>query len=154
MSGPVAVVTGGARGLGWAIGQRLLADGYTVIAGRSLTPERLPARSIEWARARHPRPGAGRGPPSAASPSASGGSMRCVNNAGIQLHRPIEDLEWAEWASVVDVNLHGTFACLQAGGRIMLEAGHGAIVNITSVGRPRAGRARAVRDDQGRASSG
>jgi 3-oxoacyl-[acyl-carrier protein] reductase len=140
MSGLVAIVTGGARGLGWSIGQRLLADGYTVVAA-DLDAGETPGSKIEWVELDIRDP-------DAVESTFRGIAERfgrfdaLVNNAGIQLHRPIEDLEWSEWASVVDVNLHGTFACLQAGGRIMLEVGHGAMVNIASIGaRGQAGRA-------------
>jgi 3-oxoacyl-[acyl-carrier protein] reductase len=65
-----------------------------------------------------------------------------VNNAGIQVHSPLEELTVDQWTSVLAVNLTGVFLCLQAAGRHMLAAGTGAIVNIASVAsRGSAGRA-------------
>lgn len=153
---PVAIVTGGSGGIGWEIGRRLVADGYTVIACDmvpGLTAEPLPAED------------AAAGTPAAGRPTLwrelnvtdhaavarvfgeiaaeFGGIDVLVNNAGIQRHRGIEDLSWGEWEAVVNVNLHGVFNALQAAGRQMLgqEAG-GRIVNISSVSaRGSAGRA-------------
>jgi len=138
----IAVVTGGAAGIGWSISCRLRDEGYRVLAA-DLSAGRVADSDagIEWL-------------PldirdQTAVDSAFTGVVDrhgridvLVNNAGVQLHRPIEVLTADEWKSVVDVNLHGTFFCLQSAGQHMLEAGTGAIVNITSVGaRGQAGRA-------------
>src|SRR5690606_28713842 len=55
-----------------------------------------------------------------------------VNNAGIQVWKPLLDLDDADWDSVVAVNLKGCFLCTQAAGRIMARQGRGHIVNIGS----------------------
>jgi 3-oxoacyl-[acyl-carrier protein] reductase len=136
-----AVITGGAAGIGWDIALRLLADGYRVIAA-DLVPGRTSERpEVLWREldvTDH----------DAVSrvfdgiAAEFGGIDVLVNNAGIQRHRAIEDLTWSEWSAVVNVNLNGVFACLQAAGRHMLGAGGGRIVNISSVSaRGSAGRA-------------
>jgi len=147
----VAVVTGGCAGIGWSISRRLAGEGFRVIAadvvaGATADPDD------------GSRPGSGRGEIEwlkldvtghADVSTAFDGIVEqhgridvLVNNAGIQRHGRLEELPWAEWAAVVDVNLHGVFNCLQAAGRHMLAAGHGAIVNIASVAaRGAAGRA-------------
>jgi NAD(P)-dependent dehydrogenase (short-subunit alcohol dehydrogenase family) len=58
-----------------------------------------------------------------------------VNNAGIiGTIAPIIDLSEQEWDQVLDINLKGTFLCLQHEARAMLAGGHGgAIVNVGSV---------------------
>jgi 3-oxoacyl-[acyl-carrier protein] reductase len=56
-----------------------------------------------------------------------------VNNAGIQLHSPLEDLPFESWRKVMAVNLDGVFLGLRAAGRVMLEQGSGSIVNISSM---------------------
>ncbi|GAA1314972.1 SDR family NAD(P)-dependent oxidoreductase [Leucobacter albus] len=153
---PVAIVTGGAGGIGWEIGRRLVADGYTVIAC-DMVPG-LTAEPLDDSDRAHGTDRAG--VPTlwrelnvtdhaqvaevfAAIAAEFGGIDVLVNNAGIQRHRGIEDLSWEEWEAVVNVNLHGVFNALQAGGKQMLEQPEGGrIVNISSVSaRGSAGRA-------------
>jgi len=55
-----------------------------------------------------------------------------VNNAGVQVEKPLLDLEESEWDLVLNTNLKGYFLCLQRAGRHMKEKGAGAIVNIGS----------------------
>ena len=136
-----AVITGGAAGIGWDIALRLLSDGYRVVAA-----DLVPGRTVE-------RPEVAWRELDVTDHDAVtrvfdgiaaefGGIDVLVNNAGIQRHRAIEDLSWGEWSAVVNVNLNGVFACLQAAGRHMLAAGGGRIVNISSVSaRGSAGRA-------------
>lgn len=129
----IAVVTGGAAGIGWSIAQRLRADGFTTIAA-DLVPGNTAdaAHGIAW----HPLDVTDRAAVIAAFDAivAEHGALDVlVNNAGIQRHGALVDLTPEEWGLVVDVNLHGVFHCLQAAGRLMLAAGSGAIVNITSV---------------------
>jgi len=146
---PLAVVTGGAAGIGRAVAERLAGDGYRVVCA-DVVQHDLPALDLAAAPA---APGLVWTPLDVtdhdavratfdALAEAFGGVDALVNNAGIQRHRGLEDLTWAEWSAVVDVNLHGVFSCLQAAGRHMLAAGRGAIVNIASVSaRGSAGRA-------------
>ena len=56
-----------------------------------------------------------------------------VNNAGMALRRPTVDLSLADWQRVVDVNLTGAFLCARAAGRQMLAQGGGAVVNTASI---------------------
>lgn len=140
---PVAIVTGGAAGIGWEIARRLSSDGYQVVAA-DLTPgftQGPEAGDIRWHRL-DVTDYVGVRDGFEAIASEFGGLDVVVNNAGIQRHRALENLTWAEWSAVVDVNLHGVFNGLQAGGRIMLAGGGGRIVNIASVSaRGSAGRA-------------
>lgn len=57
-----------------------------------------------------------------------------VNNAGIYLRRPWEDIEFATWQRFLSTNLTGAFLCSQAFGREMVKQGHGRIINIASIG--------------------
>ncbi|MFF3064179.1 SDR family NAD(P)-dependent oxidoreductase [Oerskovia sp. NPDC057915] len=144
-----AIVTGGAAGIGGQIAERLAADGYRVVCA-DVVQHDLPALDLAALPA---EPGLAWMPLDVtdhaavatafdAVAAATGSIDVLVNNAGIQRHRGIEDLTWDEWKAVVDVNLHGVFACLQAAGRHMLDAGRGAVVNISSVSaRGSAGRA-------------
>jgi 3-oxoacyl-[acyl-carrier protein] reductase len=129
----VAVVTGGARGIGAALAERLAAEGWSVVAA-DIAPDpgleppagvelwQLDVTDHEQSRELMGRVVAERG-----------AIDLLVNNAGITRAAPLTELSWADWSAVVDVNLHGVFNCLQAAGRHMLAAGHGVIINISSV---------------------
>ena len=56
-----------------------------------------------------------------------------VNNAGTTWAASPEETSLEGWQKVIDVNLTGAFLFAQAAGRVMLEQGHGKIVNIASV---------------------
>ncbi len=137
---PLAVVTGGAAGIGRAVAERLATDGFRVVCA-DVVQHDLPALDLG---AVPDAPGLVWAPLDVTDhaavraafddlAAAFGGIDALVNNAGIQRHRALEDLTWDEWSAVVDANLHGVFACLQAAGRHMLAAGRGAVVNISSV---------------------
>jgi 3-oxoacyl-[acyl-carrier protein] reductase len=128
-----AVVTGGARGIGAALARRLAEEGYGVVAAdidpdtgteppAGVEPRRLDVTDLDAVRELM-----------AAVVAERGAIDLLVNNAGITRAAPLADLAAADWHAVVDVNLHGVFYCLQAAGRHMLDAGRGAIVNVTSV---------------------
>lgn len=139
---PLAVITGGAAGIGWEIGTHLVAQGYDVLAA-----DIDPGHTVDAAAGVRYEPldvtDRESVQPFFDRLAATHGQIDVlVNNAGIQRHRWLEDLSWEEWSAVVDVNLHGVFSCLQAAGRHMLAAGRGAIINIASVSaRGSAGRA-------------
>ena len=56
-----------------------------------------------------------------------------VNNAGICFLTPLEEISEEEWDRVMDVNLKGTFLCSQAVLRVMMTQKSGKIVNIASI---------------------
>jgi NAD(P)-dependent dehydrogenase (short-subunit alcohol dehydrogenase family) len=62
-----------------------------------------------------------------------GGLDLAVNNAGIA-HPPIDlhELDTATWTKVMDVTLFGTYLCMREELKVMVAAGHGAIVNMAS----------------------
>jgi NAD(P)-dependent dehydrogenase (short-subunit alcohol dehydrogenase family) len=64
--------------------------------------------------------------------SAFGKIDALVNNAGIQVWKPLLDVEEAEWDRVVATNLKGCYLCTQRAARNMKERRAGAIVNIGS----------------------
>jgi 3-oxoacyl-[acyl-carrier protein] reductase len=65
-----------------------------------------------------------------------------INNAGVEPHKPIVQLDEWDWNRTIDVNLKGAFLCAQSVGRMMQQQGGGVIVNIASI----AGRAAGLRD--------
>jgi NAD(P)-dependent dehydrogenase (short-subunit alcohol dehydrogenase family) len=138
-SSPVAIVTGGARGIGLAIGRWFLDRGHR-IALLDIDNETL-QRSV----AAFDRPDAVlavhadvRRPEQVAAAVAQvvakfGRVDKLVNNAGIAVFKPVMQTSYAEFRDVLDTNLDGAFLCTQACVPEMLKAGGGAIVNIASI---------------------
>jgi len=57
-----------------------------------------------------------------------------VNNAGVEIIRPVFDISEADWDKTMDVNLKGSWLCTQATAKAMAEAGNGGrIINIGSI---------------------
>lgn len=131
MSARAAIITGGGNGLGRATARVLAREGWTV-ASFDLALPAQPDAGIADVIA-----DVTDGPALEAAVRAfadeQGGLALFVNNAGITKRAPLEQLTWEQWSAVVAVNLHGTFNGTQAAGRVMLEQGSGAIVNIASV---------------------
>ena len=135
LTGRVAVVTGGARGIGKAIGAALTAAGAWVVVadideavGRS-TAEEL-GGSFQTLDVTDPRSVA---TATAAIVDAHGRVDILVNNAGIVRNTVAEHTSDDEWRSIMAVNSDGVFWCSREFGRVMLEAGRGSIVNIASM---------------------
>jgi NAD(P)-dependent dehydrogenase (short-subunit alcohol dehydrogenase family) len=116
-----ALVTGGARGIGAAIGERLRRDGWDVICVDLDACDDVLGCDVSDHAAVN-RLAASVGPVDV-----------LVNNAAIWRFGPLESVDPADYSRVMAVNLGGTFNCTQAFGRGMLERGRGAIVNIVSI---------------------
>ncbi len=145
---PVAVVTGGARGIGLAIGQWFLANGYR-IALIDIDEATLAKTAIALGNPENvlclPCDVSNEGRVNAvmAQINARFGRIDAlVNNAGIAVFKPIGETTFAEWRSVLSVNLDGAFLCTQACVPYMLknagqdghgQRGRGAVVNIASI---------------------
>jgi 3-oxoacyl-[acyl-carrier protein] reductase len=136
----VAVVTGGASGIGLATVGRLGRAGYTVVLTDK--DEAAAARQAETLAESGLRVEARRMDVSVEADvdgvldgivEDMGSLDLMVNNAGITTHVPIEDLTLDDWRRVLGVDLEGVFLCLRAAGRIMLRQGGGSIVNIASI---------------------
>ena len=56
-----------------------------------------------------------------------------VNVAGVMNAYPLLETTVEQWDQTLDVNLKGTFLCLQAVARVMVAQGHGTIINTTSI---------------------
>ncbi|HET9576273.1 MAG TPA: SDR family oxidoreductase [Usitatibacter sp.] len=136
---PVAVVTGGARGIGLAIAERFLAEGYRValldIDRKTLMatekrlhdPERVLALVCDVSDAKQVNP-------SIRQVARQFGRIDAlVNNAGIAVFKPILDTTHAEWWKVLATNLGGAFNCTHACAPVMMKTGGGAVVNIASI---------------------
>jgi 3-oxoacyl-[acyl-carrier protein] reductase len=138
----VALVTGGSSGIGRAVAAELARRGLSV-----LVTSRAQARADEAARAIGAQAGAGRVAGLAAELTEEDGGERAVagaleafgrldvlvNNAGVGQVAPSETLPVADFRRVLELDLVAAFACAQAAGRVMLEAGRGVIVNVSSL---------------------
>jgi meso-butanediol dehydrogenase / (S,S)-butanediol dehydrogenase / diacetyl reductase len=135
----IAVVTGGARGIGLAIGQWFLAHGYNVAL---LDIDRATLAATEATLALRERVLAV--PCDVSSPAEVEAAARAVmakwgrvdalvNNAGVAVFKPALETSFEEWRHVLGTNLDGAFLCTQAFGAIMKAQKKGAIVNIASI---------------------
>jgi NAD(P)-dependent dehydrogenase (short-subunit alcohol dehydrogenase family) len=130
----VAVVTGGARGLGRGAVARLLDDGFRVAIVDTLESiDGADGLSGEWSLHVGDVSDAAFVRSVAADVIERWGRVDgLVNNAGIFPRGGARDLPEDEWHRVLTVNLTGTFLCSQVFGALMLDAGAGAIVNTAS----------------------
>jgi len=140
LSGRVAIVTGGSRGLGQEIAEGMAEAGAALMLCSRREEWLLPA--VEAMRTRGTR--------------AEG--MRCdvsnvhdvqtvvdrtiavygkidilVNNAGVSWGAEPEEMPVDKWQKVIDINLTGAFLFSQAAGRHMLQREYGRIVNVASI---------------------
>lgn len=135
----VAVVTGGARGIGlaiarwflqrdwgvalWDIDQLTLEATHTALAD----PQRVLAVPMDVSQPMQVHAAV------AAVRARFGRLDALVNNAGIAVFKPILGTSFDEWRQVLATNLDGPFLCTQACAPLMLEGGGGAVVNIASI---------------------
>ena len=139
LTGKVALVTGGSRGLGAAIAKRLALDGASVAITYTSAPQKADAvaRAIESngghalaIRADSADAEAVRNAV-AATVQAFGGLDILVNNAGIATLAPIDEFKLAEFDRLIAVNVRGVFVAVQEAARHMKQGGR--IINIGSV---------------------
>lgn len=135
----VAVVTGGARGIGLAIVRWFLAHDYRVAildwdeatlqhtTDTLAMGQRVLGLSCDVAQ------------PQAVAHAAEtiwqqwGRVDALINNAGVAVFKPIAQTTFAEWRHVLSVNLDGAFLCSQTFAPLLQQHGGGAIVNIGSI---------------------
>jgi NAD(P)-dependent dehydrogenase (short-subunit alcohol dehydrogenase family) len=119
---PVVVVTGAAGGIGSVTCDVLERYGWKVIAMDRRPVERAGALQVDLADA----------PAVASALTAIPQVDALVNNAAVQLYKPLLDTTVEEWDAVAAVNIRAAFACLKAVHRQLGEV-HGSVVNVASV---------------------
>lgn len=137
VSGKVALISGGARGMGASHARLLVDEGAKVVIGDILDEEGAAlaaelgdenARYVpldvtdyaEWEAA------------VAVATEAFGRLDVVVNNAGIANFGPIEDYTLDAWQKIIDINLTGVFYGIKAAIPALKESGKGSIINISS----------------------
>ena len=139
MNGQVAVVTGGTRGIGLAISERLLNRGVTVAAGYATNHDHAREFADKYADL---------------GVSIHQGNVGhnedvlrvfgevlerhkhvdiLVNNAGITIDKTVRRMDPQEWDHVIHVNLSGAFYASRAVLQHMLDRDYGRIINISSI---------------------
>ncbi|PWG65442.1 SDR family oxidoreductase [Spiribacter halobius] len=141
MTAKVALITGAGTGLGRAVTRALLADGYaTVLAGRRRAPLEETARGVEAERVLV-------APTDVSDPDAVDALFEQIrarfgrldvlfNNAGAMAPGcTVDELDWAQWKTVVDVNLNGAFLCARGAFGLMRRQSPqgGRIINNGSI---------------------
>ncbi len=135
----IAVVTGGARGIGASIALRLAQDGHDIaVLDLDATSCAETVRAVEQVGRRAVAVGANVADEAAVRLAiativeALGPPTIAVNNAGILRDRTIGKMSIDDWDNVINVNLRGTFLVSREAQSHMRSAGWGRIVNLSS----------------------
>jgi NAD(P)-dependent dehydrogenase (short-subunit alcohol dehydrogenase family) len=134
---PVAIVTGAANGIGRAIAERFVRDGFQVIGfdidraaldevvaeigADQVNPETVDISNREQVSAAVER-----------AVERFGRVDVLAANAAIADGEPFLEIDERRWRQIIDVNVHGTFNCVQEVAKVMAKAGKGAIVVTSS----------------------
>jgi NAD(P)-dependent dehydrogenase (short-subunit alcohol dehydrogenase family) len=141
LDGRIALITGGARGLGRTMAVALAQAGASLaLAGRSKDACQNAADEVMAATGRSVRAFAADVTKIADIEQLATDVERelgpvdiLVNNAGINIRGPIQQLSEADWDAVIDTNLKGPFLCARAFGPRMVSRGWGRVINLGSV---------------------
>jgi 3-oxoacyl-[acyl-carrier protein] reductase len=140
----VAIVTGGSRGIGRAVVEALLKEGWRVHFC-SRNPESVERASAELAELAGRSGGAVEGKPVdvrhegevdffVRTVAEAEGRLDClVNNAGVGIFGPVDELSGDTFGEVIETNLYGPFYFLRAAARVMKPRGEGWIFNVASL---------------------
>lgn len=135
LDGRVAIVTGGARGIGLETAKALKDNGARIVivdinieTGEKAAKEHgfdffridLTHSNEVAGLAKHVQ-------------SSYGRIDIAFNNAGIAVNAESEACSDEDWHKVIDINLHAVFYCCREFGKIMLEQGKGSIINTASM---------------------
>ena len=136
VSGKVALISGGARGLGAAMARRLVEEGAQVVIGDVLDEEGKALAAelgeacrfvrLDVTRAQHWEAAV------AVAVDEFGGLDVLVNNAGIVNFGPIEEYTLQSWNDIIAINLTGVFLGIKAAVPMIIRSKAGSIINVSS----------------------
>lgn len=140
LKGKTAVVTGGTRGIGFAIAKKYLDNGANVVicGSRQDSVDKALAKLTAyegrvmgiWPDLCDPQQVA----EAFASVKARFGSLDILaNNAGVSSRTSLYEYTVEEFSRIMDINVKAVFVCSQAAARIMKEQGGGAIISTSSM---------------------
>ena len=141
LSGRTALVTGSSRGLGRAIAEGLAKAGARLIVNGT-DPARVETAVAEFRSAGHLAEGVAFDVTDETAVvrafeglDAKGIAIDVlVNNAGIQMRKPLIEFTSAEWRKVIETNLTSAFIIGREAAKRMIPRGRGKIINIGSLG--------------------
>ena len=139
LTGKIAVITGGAQGLGYAIAQQFIAEGARVMLGDlNITATRAAAESLGGSNVARARvcdvtSGAAVEDLVGAAVEEFGGLDIMVNNAGITRDATLRKMTEEQFDEVISVHLKGTWNGTRSAAAVMREGGGGAIINMSSI---------------------
>ncbi|MBB4636519.1 SDR family oxidoreductase [Longimicrobium terrae] len=141
LQGRTAVVTGGSKGIGYAIAEALAkADANVLITSRHEDEVRAAAEKLDFCGsgkvagiAADQREHADVQRVMAAAADQLGGVDILINNAGVGIFGPIDQMSVEDWSTVLDTNLTGVFYCCREAVPLMKKRGGGWIINIGSL---------------------
>ncbi|MFJ1797962.1 SDR family NAD(P)-dependent oxidoreductase [Streptomyces sp. NPDC088180] len=134
MPEPLAVVTGGTRGIGLALSRRLIGMGHRVVAFYAHDRESAEKAEVDNPGLTALQADLADGPAVADAAARvlaeHGAPAVLVNNAGRNIDRPFLEMSDEDWTTVLDTNLTGPFRLTRALAPAMIDAGGGSIVNV------------------------
>jgi len=140
LKGKVAIVTGGNGGIGLGMARGLARAGaHVVIAARNKEKSRAAVRELQALGASALALGVDVTQEKSVEAMVRETVEKCgalnilVNNAGINIRKPVQDLALEEWRQVLDTNLTSAFLCSRSAYPHMKLAGGGKIINVGSM---------------------
>ncbi|MEU2033674.1 glucose 1-dehydrogenase [Nocardia amamiensis] len=137
LDGKVALVTGGARGMGAEHVRQFVAEGAQVVFGDVLDHEGMALAAELGPAARYVHHDVTSEADWSAAVSAAvaqyGRLDAVVNNAGILRFVPIAEMGLADFTSIMNVNVTGTWLGIKTAAPVLAETGGGSVVNVSSV---------------------